>query len=204
MDAASAFGKKPGETCISQNNLSIFLGLFTNCIPNIPFSPYSPKYYSCQRRLEFSEKDSDCVFVYSVWLEQSTSLDECVVVREPLGLVLIVGSWCSPVQLCLVPLVGAVAAGDARKDGFQSWFFCTHSCFASISTGNCAIISPSEVSAHTAELLHRLIPFYLDNVRSFRQVTRGFGFRLMNVAYCALLWSICIYHYAMIVFCKIQ
>lgn len=66
------------------------------------------------------------MFVYSVWLEQSTSLDECVVVREPLGLVLIVGSWCSPVQLCLVPLEGAVAAGDARKDGFQSWFFLHH------------------------------------------------------------------------------
>lgn len=120
-----------------------------------------------------------CVFAFSVWLEQSTSLDECLVVREPLGLVLIVGSWCSPVQLCLVPLVGAVAAGEARKDGFQSCFFgffcTTHSCFASIFTGNCAIVSPSEVSAHTAELLHRLIPFYLDNVRSSRRVTGGFG-----------------------------
>ena len=41
-------------------------------------------------------------------------MDECLVVSEPLGLVLIVGSWCSPVQLCLVPLVGAVAAGEAR------------------------------------------------------------------------------------------
>ncbi|TWW60384.1 Aldehyde dehydrogenase family 3 member B1 [Takifugu flavidus] len=70
---------------------------------------------------------------------QSTSLDECQVVSEPLGLVFIMGSWCSPIQLCLVPLVGAIAAG------------------------NCAIISPSECSAHTAELLHRLIPFYLDN-----------------------------------------
>ncbi|CAG08529.1 unnamed protein product, partial [Tetraodon nigroviridis] len=79
-----------------------------------------------------------CV-VFSVRPEQATSLDECLVASEPLGLVLIVGSWCSPVQLCLVPLVGAVAAG------------------------NCAIISPSECSAHTAELLHRLIPFYLDN-----------------------------------------
>lgn len=45
---------------------------------------------------------------------QSTSLDECVVLSEPLGLVFIVGSWCSPVQLCLVPLVGAIAAGDTH------------------------------------------------------------------------------------------
>uniref|UniRef100_A0A3Q3WXQ2 Aldehyde dehydrogenase n=1 Tax=Mola mola TaxID=94237 RepID=A0A3Q3WXQ2_MOLML len=68
----------------------------------------------------------------------STSLDECLVFSEPLGVVLIIGAWCSPVQMCLVPLVGAIAA-------------------------NCAIISPSEITAHTAELLHRLIPFYLDN-----------------------------------------
>ncbi|KAG7490151.1 aldehyde dehydrogenase family 3 member B1-like isoform X1 [Solea senegalensis] len=69
----------------------------------------------------------------------STSLDECVVVREPLGVVIIMGYWCSPVQMCMVPLVGAIAAG------------------------NCAIISPSECTAHTSELLHRLIPLYLDN-----------------------------------------
>ncbi|KAJ4941669.1 hypothetical protein JOQ06_011546 [Pogonophryne albipinna] len=69
----------------------------------------------------------------------STTLDECLMVSEPLGVVFIVGTWCSPVETCLVPLVGAIAAG------------------------NCAIISPSECTAHTAELLHRLIPFYLDN-----------------------------------------
>lgn len=42
---------------------------------------------------------------------QSTSLDECLVVSEPLGVVFIVGTWCSPVQMCLVPLIGAIAAG---------------------------------------------------------------------------------------------
>ncbi|XP_033901655.3 aldehyde dehydrogenase family 3 member B1-like isoform X2 [Acipenser ruthenus] len=67
-----------------------------------------------------------------------TSLDECFVVSEPLGVVLIIGSWSSPVQLNLVPLVGAVAAG------------------------NCVILKPSEISSHTTELLERLIPSYLD------------------------------------------
>ncbi|KAG9339564.1 hypothetical protein JZ751_023455, partial [Albula glossodonta] len=82
----------------------------------------------------------------SKWMEPqrvernlATSLDECMVVSEPLGVVLVVGAWCSPIQLCLVPLVGAIAAG------------------------NCVIINPSETSSHTAELLHRLIPSYLDN-----------------------------------------
>ncbi|XP_037635052.1 aldehyde dehydrogenase family 3 member B1 [Sebastes umbrosus] len=69
----------------------------------------------------------------------STTLDECLMVSEPLGVVFIMGTWCSPVQTCLVPLVGAIAAG------------------------NCAIIGPSECTSHTAELLHRLVPFYLDN-----------------------------------------
>ncbi|XP_029296617.1 LOW QUALITY PROTEIN: aldehyde dehydrogenase family 3 member B1 [Cottoperca gobio] len=69
----------------------------------------------------------------------STTLDECLIVSEPLGVVFIMGTWCSPVQTCLAPLVGAIAAG------------------------NCAIICPSECTAHTAELLHRLVPFYLDN-----------------------------------------
>ncbi|XP_049906904.1 aldehyde dehydrogenase family 3 member B1 [Epinephelus moara] len=69
----------------------------------------------------------------------STTLDECLMVSEPLGVVFIMATWCSPVQTCLVPLVGVIAAG------------------------NCAIISPHEYTTHTAELLHRLIPFYLDN-----------------------------------------
>lgn len=64
--------------------------------------------------------------MFSLWLEQSTSLDECLVVSEPLGLVFIMGSWCSPIQLCLVPLVGAIAAGDAlelsRKRRFLAMF----------------------------------------------------------------------------------
>ncbi|KAM6965088.1 aldehyde dehydrogenase family 3 member B1 [Aplochiton taeniatus] len=69
----------------------------------------------------------------------TTTLDDCFVMNEPLGVVLIIGAWCSPVHFCLVPLVGAIAAG------------------------NCAIVSPSEHSSHTAELLHRLFPSYLDN-----------------------------------------
>ncbi|KAE8292220.1 Aldehyde dehydrogenase family 3 member B1 [Larimichthys crocea] len=41
----------------------------------------------------------------------STTMDECLVVSEPLGVVFIIGTWCSPIQMCLVPLVGAIAAG---------------------------------------------------------------------------------------------
>lgn len=64
--------------------------------------------------------------------------DNCFVISEPLGMALIIGAWNYPVQLTLLPLVGAIAAG------------------------NCAIIKPSEVSSHAAELVEEMIPKYLD------------------------------------------
>ena len=51
---------------------------------------------------------------------------------------LIIGAWNYPFQLTLVPLVGAIAAGNA------------------------AIIKPSEISPYSAQLLADLIPRYLD------------------------------------------
>lgn len=52
---------------------------------------------------------------------------------EPLGCVLIIGPWNYPAQLCLHPLVSALAAG------------------------NTAVIKPSEHAPHTAELLARAV-----------------------------------------------
>lgn len=60
------------------------------------------------------------------------------VVREPLGLVLIIAPWNYPVQLALAPLVAAIAAGNA------------------------AVVKPSEVTPHVSALLGALIPKYLD------------------------------------------
>ncbi len=60
------------------------------------------------------------------------------VVREPLGVVLIIAPWNYPVQLLLSPLVGALAAGNA------------------------VVLKPSEVAVHTSALLARLVPQYLD------------------------------------------
>ncbi|XP_068587597.1 aldehyde dehydrogenase family 3 member B1 [Cebidichthys violaceus] len=67
----------------------------------------------------------------------ATKLDDCFVRREPLGVVLIIGPWNYPLHLLLLPLVSAIAAG------------------------NCAVIKPSEVSAHTERLMAELIPKYL-------------------------------------------
>ena len=53
--------------------------------------------------------------------------------HEPKGVVLIVGPWNYPFQLVIAPLVAAVAAG------------------------NCIVVKPSELTAHTSTLLRELI-----------------------------------------------
>ncbi|MEA5616726.1 aldehyde dehydrogenase [Cronbergia sp. UHCC 0137] len=57
---------------------------------------------------------------------------------EPLGVVLIIGAWNYPFQLVILPLIGAIAAG------------------------NCAVIKPSEIAVHTSKLLGEIIPKYFD------------------------------------------
>jgi aldehyde dehydrogenase (NAD+) len=53
--------------------------------------------------------------------------------REPLGVVLIIAPWNYPLQLLLVPLVGAIAAG------------------------NCAVLKPSELAPATEKFIARMI-----------------------------------------------
>ncbi len=60
------------------------------------------------------------------------------VVREPLGVALIIAPWNYPVGLLLSPLVGAIAAG------------------------NCAVLKPSEATMHTSSVLAKRIREYLD------------------------------------------
>ncbi|XP_042207614.1 aldehyde dehydrogenase, dimeric NADP-preferring-like isoform X3 [Homarus americanus] len=68
-----------------------------------------------------------------------TLFDKPVIYHDPYGVVLIMGAWNYPVQLALLPVAGAIAAG------------------------NCVILKPSEVSSTTAETIAELIPKYLDN-----------------------------------------
>lgn len=60
------------------------------------------------------------------------------VVREPLGLVLIIAPWNYPLMLTLSPLVGAIAAGNG------------------------AVLKPSELAPATSAALAKLIPEYVD------------------------------------------
>lgn len=67
--------------------------------------------------------------------------------REPLGVTLIIGAWNYPLHLVLVPLIGAIAAG------------------------NCAVLKPSEVAPTVSALIAKWIPKYLD--RKAVQVVEG-------------------------------
>ncbi|XP_076283855.1 aldehyde dehydrogenase type III isoform X3 [Lasioglossum baleicum] len=66
-------------------------------------------------------------------------MDGIEIRKDPFGVVLIMGPWNYPFQLCIIPLMGAIAAG------------------------NCVILKPSELSSATSELFAKIIPQYLDS-----------------------------------------
>nr|CAD7404576.1 unnamed protein product [Timema cristinae] len=65
-------------------------------------------------------------------------LDGVLIYNDPYGVVLIIGAWNYPLQLALLPMAGAIAAG------------------------NTVILKPSEVSPASAQLIAKLLPKYLD------------------------------------------
>lgn len=66
-------------------------------------------------------------------------LDSMCILNEPYGVVLIMGSWNYPIQLTLLPVAGAIAAG------------------------NCVVIKPSELSSASSKFMAETIPKYLDS-----------------------------------------
>ncbi|KAI6189629.1 hypothetical protein M3Y97_00029400 [Aphelenchoides bicaudatus] len=64
--------------------------------------------------------------------------DSAYTIKEPLGVVLIIGAWNFPIELLLGPLVGALAAG------------------------NCVLLKPSEVAQATEQLVVELVGKYFD------------------------------------------
>ena len=60
-------------------------------------------------------------------------------IPQPLGVVLVIAPWNYPIQLLMIPVAGAIAAGNA------------------------VVMKPSEVSSATSALLGKLVPQYFDN-----------------------------------------
>ncbi|XP_012528649.2 aldehyde dehydrogenase, dimeric NADP-preferring isoform X3 [Monomorium pharaonis] len=64
--------------------------------------------------------------------------DKVEIRKDPYGVVLVMGAWNYPIQLTLLPMMGAIAAG------------------------NCVLLKPSEISAATSRYLYETIPKYID------------------------------------------
>ncbi|XP_069713360.1 aldehyde dehydrogenase family 3 member B1-like isoform X2 [Phaenicophaeus curvirostris] len=77
-----------------------------------------------------------------------TQLDSAFIRKDPYGVVLIIAPWNYPIHLFLVPLIGAIAAG------------------------NCVIIKPSEIAKNTEKLIAETLTCYLDS-DCFAVVTAG-------------------------------
>uniref|UniRef100_A0A8C6XZT2 Aldehyde dehydrogenase domain-containing protein n=1 Tax=Naja naja TaxID=35670 RepID=A0A8C6XZT2_NAJNA len=69
-----------------------------------------------------------------------TLMDCSFIRKDPYGVVLIIGAYNYPIHLTLLPLVGAIAAG------------------------NCVVLKPSELSSCTERLLAKALPCYMDPV----------------------------------------
>ncbi|XP_026521146.1 aldehyde dehydrogenase family 3 member B1-like [Notechis scutatus] len=77
------------------------------------------------------------------------TLMDCAFIRkDPYGVVLIIAPYNYPIHLTLMPLVGAIAAG------------------------NCVVLKPSELSSCTERLLAKALPCYMDP-QTFAVVTGG-------------------------------
>ncbi|KAJ2794346.1 hypothetical protein H4R20_006260, partial [Coemansia guatemalensis] len=71
-------------------------------------------------------------------LQPAFLLSKAEVRKEPLGTVLVIGAWNYPIRILLLPVVGALAAG------------------------NTVVVKPSELSPHTAVVVERIITRYMD------------------------------------------
>lgn len=75
-------------------------------------------------------------------------MDGVYIYKDPYGVVLVIGAWNYPLQLTLVPVAAAIAAG------------------------NCVLIKPSEVAPATSKFIAQMIPKYLDS-ECFRVIEGG-------------------------------
>lgn len=73
-------------------------------------------------------------------------MDKVRIYKDPYGVALVMGAWNYPMQLTLLPVGAAIAAG------------------------NCVIVKPSEVAPATAKFIAATLPKYIDNVSQIELV----------------------------------
>uniref|UniRef100_A0A1B0BE64 Aldehyde dehydrogenase n=1 Tax=Glossina palpalis gambiensis TaxID=67801 RepID=A0A1B0BE64_9MUSC len=106
-----------------------------------------PKQESLVVETEFMKNDIlNIIYNIDDWVKPekppkalANALDNLEIYHDPYGVVLVIGAWNYPLQLLLVPVAAAIAAG------------------------NCVILKPSELAANCAKFVQETIPKYLDN-----------------------------------------
>nr|NP_724565.3 aldehyde dehydrogenase type III, isoform O [Drosophila melanogaster]AAM68899.3 aldehyde dehydrogenase type III, isoform O [Drosophila melanogaster] len=106
-----------------------------------------PKQESLIVETEFMKNDiRHILFQLDEWVQSEkppksfvNMMDDVQIYNDPFGVVLVIGAWNYPLQLLLVPVASAIAAG------------------------NCVVIKPSEIAANCAKFIADVIPKYLDN-----------------------------------------
>ncbi|XP_053967054.1 aldehyde dehydrogenase, dimeric NADP-preferring isoform X1 [Anastrepha ludens] len=106
-----------------------------------------PKQESLIVETEFLKNDiKHILYNLNDWVKPETPerslvnlLDDVQIFNDPYGVVLVIGAWNYPLQLLLVPVAAAIAAG------------------------NCVVIKPSEIATNCAKFVTDMIPKYLDN-----------------------------------------
>ncbi|KAI9582663.1 hypothetical protein GQX74_011880 [Glossina fuscipes] len=106
-----------------------------------------PKQESLVVETEFMKNDVlNIIYNIDDWVKPekppkalANALDNLEIYHDPYGVVLVIGAWNYPLQLLLVPVAAAIAAG------------------------NCVILKPSELAANCAKFVQETIPKYLDN-----------------------------------------
>jgi aldehyde dehydrogenase (NAD+) len=90
------------------------------------------------------------------WMEESSVKTPMVlfpssskIIREPLGICLIIAPWNYPFQLLIAPLIGAIAGG------------------------NCAVLKPSEMTVNTSQVIAEMIGEFFD--KNYLTVVEGDG-----------------------------
>ncbi|XP_036233737.1 aldehyde dehydrogenase, dimeric NADP-preferring isoform X4 [Bactrocera oleae] len=106
-----------------------------------------PKQESLVVETEFLKNDiKHILYNLEDWVKPETPekslvnlLDDVQIFNDPFGVVLVIGAWNYPLQLLLVPVAAAIAAG------------------------NCVVLKPSEISTNCAKFITEMVPKYLDN-----------------------------------------
>lgn len=116
------------------NNEKIILKALYEDLHKPAYEAYVSEIYLCIQEINYFLKSVDCLVQKKKILTPITLYPaSSYIYPEPYGVILIIAPWNFPLQLLIMPLIGALAAG------------------------NCAILKPSEYAPHTAQLLADLI-----------------------------------------------